>query len=436
MKNNSFGSKIKLVSLFAIPIIVLFFQSSCSDKEDNNNPDTSLKKPKIEITSPDTNMQVQCYISQEILVNLTAESNPVSGKALSSLQISFKFEDEDEVILLDSAISGNQFSLNNYPLTAYSSTGDEIWTFRVTDADGQYSETHLEFEISDSPPPSIAFIGGIYQPLNIPYTTGDATFEVGSQFVFGIVANTQSDKDLRRIFVERVYENVATLTILDSAFSSFAYTITIICFTYPTPGSEDFTITVWDKNDKSASVGFTITTEAADPELSTFTNIVLGSYDPTSPNGCFAAVTGETFSIPDAANNPEKIDWIYFDGSTYGHTIMAPDNDVILGEFATVADWTIRNATRFVRTNIDVATFDIIQDKNTLIAVISPYISTLNESYISELMPPPGEGLNPGDIYAFKTASDELLGLIKIKEVNQGASNGLSTIKYDVKIQE
>lgn len=284
--------------------------------------------------------------------------------------------------------------------------------------------------------PTLAFLGGNYPPLGIPYTTGDVTLEVSSQFVFGITANSQSDKDLRRVFIQKVYENVAPVTVLDSNFSSKTFTLSVEGFAYPTEGTEDFTITVWDKNDKSATLGFTLTTVLGDPELLTYTDIVLGSYDATAPPSSFASVTGETFSILDAANNPEKIDWIYFDGATYGHTIMAPDNPVVEQVFASVGGWTTRNATRFVRTNLDVPTFDVIEDKTTLIAAISPYIATLSQSYISQLMPAPGEGFDVGDIYAFKTASDEFLGLIKIKEVNQGADDGLSTIKYDVKIQE
>lgn len=284
-------------------------------------------------------------------------------------------------------------------------------------------------------PPTIAFLGGIYQPLNLERVDGDVTVSVGEQFVFGISAN-KGDKDLRRVYIERVYENVATVIVLDSVFSNASFNLDIITFAYPTAGTEDFTCTVWDKNDKTASIGFTITTTIADPEMSTFTNIELGSYDPSAPNSSFASVTGETFSIVDAAANSDKIDWVYFDGATYGHTIMAPSDDVVLDVFASVGSWTTRNATKFIRTNITASVFDGIPDKNTLIAAISPFIATLNQSYISELMPAPGEGFAVGDVYAFKTAGAELLGMIKITEVNQGTSNGLSTIKYDVKIEE
>jgi hypothetical protein len=284
--------------------------------------------------------------------------------------------------------------------------------------------------------PSLAFLGGIYQPLNLERIDSDVTLDVGSQFVFGVTSTAQSDKNLNRIRIERVFENVATVVVLDSAFDSKTFTLDLIGFAYPTAGTEDFTVQVWDKNDKSASIGFTITTEVADPEMSTYTNIELGSYDPTAPNSSFASVTGETFSIVEAAANPEKIDWIYFDGVTYGNTIMAPSNDIILQVFASVGSWTTRNATKFVRTSLNAATFDAIPDKNTLIAAISPFLSSLTLPYISELMPAPGEGFDVGEVFAFKTAGAELLGLIKITEVNPGATNGLSTIKYDVKIQQ
>jgi hypothetical protein len=284
--------------------------------------------------------------------------------------------------------------------------------------------------------PTITFLGGTYTPLNLERVDADVTKTTGEQFVFGVSANSQSDKDLRRVLIQRVYENVATVVVLDSAFSNKAFQLDIITFAYPTPGSEDFTCTVWDKNDKSASIGFTITTTVPDPMMSTYTDIVLGSYDPAAPNSSFASVTGETFSITDAAANSDKIDWIYFDGVTYGNTIMAPNDDIILQVFSSVQNWTTRNATKFVRTNITSSVFDGIAEKNGLIASLSPYLTTLNLSYISELLPAPGDGFAVGDVFGFKTAGEELLGLIKITEVNPGTTGGLSTIKYDVKIQQ
>jgi hypothetical protein len=429
----------RLSSLSAQIIIFLFSalilsQVSCSKKEDDDSSSTPERKPVITLAFPDTNF-IEAFPSQVILINLVAESNQISGKELSSFSVTSRFEDNSFVSVFDTVIHGNEFMLIDFPIQANPENGTEIWLFKITDVDGQKSEISITLNITGHPP-SIALLGGTYEPLNLERIDGDVTKTVGEQIVFGIVANSQSSAELRRIFIQRVYENVATLTLLDSSFSQMSFELDVVTWAYPAVGQEVFTCTVWDKNDFSASVEFTVTTVASDPEMSTFTNIVLGSYDPAAPNSSFASVTGETFSIIDAAANSDKIDWIYFDGATYGNTIMAPSDDFILQVFASVENWTTRNATKFVRTNITASVFDAISEKNALIASISPYLTNLNESFISELMPSPGQGFSVGDVYGFRTAGTEHLGLIKITEVNEGATNGLSTIKYDVKVQE
>jgi hypothetical protein len=79
---------------------------------------------------------------------------------------------------------------------------------------------------------------------------------------------------------------------------------------------------------RSASISFTITTTPGDPGIHVYTDIQLGSYS-SATNSSFASATGETFSLSEANGSPDiqnKIDWVYFHGATYGHTLMSPSN--------------------------------------------------------------------------------------------------------------
>jgi len=366
------------------------------------------------------------------MVTLTATSNTSTGKVLSEFMITSKLGDNPSITILDSVLTENEFLLPDFPIQANFENGAEVLTFTVTDIEGEFYTDSITLNISGHPP-ALNFSGGEYEPGK-QRVTGDTTLAIGQQFCIGINAISQTDTTLRRVFVQRIYENTSILVMQDTVINSTTYTNDIITFTYPVPGTEVIECTVWDSYDLSTTISLTITTIPPDPNMLTFTNIVLGSYDPLSPPASFSATTGEIYSLGDAAENSEMIDWIYFDGSTYGHTIMAPDDDIILQVYTTVENWPVRNSTRFTRTSISGSTFNAITNKSTLIAAISQQ-GTIDQSYISEFMPS-GEGFAAGDVYAFQTDPDELWGLIKITEVNEGSSNGLSTIKFDVKIAD
>lgn len=416
-----------LLALVAGSIII---QLSCSKKETEDPPVVEIK-PKISLTSPDTSY-LECHPLQVVSVTLTANSNLNTGKALSEFLITSKLDDNAFITVLDTVLTDNEFVLTDFPIQANFENGEEVWTFTVIDIAGEYFTDSITLNISGHPP-ALTFVGGEYEPGK-SRITGDTTLIIGHEFCLGISAFSQTDTTLRRVFVQRIFESISFITLLDTVINDTTFTFDLISFAYPTPGTEVIECTVWDGYDLNTFNSLTITVTPPDPNILTFTNIELGSYDPLSPPASFASTTGEPYSLGNAADNSEIIDWIYFDGATYGHTIMAPDDDFILQVYPSVGDWPVRNSTRFTRTNITPGIFDAINNKSTLIAVISQQ-GTIDQSYISEMMPA-GEGFIVGDVYAFQTDPGELWGLIKIIEVNQGSSNGLSTIKFDVKIED
>ncbi|MCF8378374.1 MAG: hypothetical protein K9H49_02285 [Bacteroidales bacterium] len=284
-------------------------------------------------------------------------------------------------------------------------------------------------------PPTITFLGGVHPGTGWDRVDGDVTLEVGEPFVFGFTAQSKSDKNLSTIKVTRDYENVSQTTVLDSAVSVSSFTVDIETIAFPNnPGSEVFTIKVTDKNGLSTSASFTITTVPGDPGISSYTNITLGSYT-SATNSSFASITGETFSMTEAqdADVQAKIDWVYFHGATYGHTVMSPTNNNLYAVYPQIENWTNKNNTLFAKTALNQAAYDLVTDKNILILTIQNTGVTLNSNFFSELISNPG-GFAVGDVLAFETHTGNR-GLLIIKEVNSASPNGNSTIKYDIKVE-
>lgn len=284
-------------------------------------------------------------------------------------------------------------------------------------------------------PPTVTFLGGIYTPWGVERVSSDKTMAVGEGFVFGFTATSKSDKNLSRILVKRNYENVSNITMLDSAVSVKSFTLDIETIAYPnTLGVEVFEVTVTDANNKSASISFTITTTPGDPGIHVYTDIQLGSYN-SPTNSSFASATGETFSMTQANGSTaiqNKIDWVYFHGATYGHTLMSPSNIVVYDLYPSVATWLNKKTTKFAKTTLTSSQYNAVMSKNELVLTIQNQGINLVNNYYSQSLSNPG-GFSVNDVIAFETQGGKY-GLLLVTEVNPGASVGLSTIKYNIKV--
>jgi hypothetical protein len=273
-------------------------------------------------------------------------------------------------------------------------------------------------------PPSIAFLGGEYEPGK-ERVDSDVTLTVGTQFVFGITASKVSDKDLRRILIERKYENVSTITVMDTAISTASFTIDIITFAYPTPGSEDFECTVWDKNDKSSTISFTVTTTPATSNITTYEDKILGAQD-SNTGSSFASADGTVYMLADAKENSAEIDFMYFYGQNNLATLAAPDDSDAALVFNNVQNglqtWDVLNDTRFKETTLSSADFNAINSSTQLVTVAT-LPTAPDQTKINNLA--------VGKVLAFETV-DELYGLIRIDKIN-GTTDG--SIEITVKVQ-
>lgn len=267
-------------------------------------------------------------------------------------------------------------------------------------------------------PPSLSFLGGEGR------IDSDETLTVGTEFTFGFTASKVSDQDLRRVLIQRKFENVSTITVLDSAISAASFTLDITTFAYPTVGAEDFEITVTDKADKSSTISFTITTTPAASNITTYIDKILGAQGNTTGSS-FASMDGTVYELADAKANSEKIDWMYFYGATNLATLASPDDDaaaqVFNGEPNGLQNWDTKNATRFKLTTLSGADFNAI---NTSVQLVTA--ATLPTAPVETKI----NNLSAGKVLAFETW-DEKYGLIRIDAVS-GTSDGSITITVKV----
>jgi hypothetical protein len=259
-------------------------------------------------------------------------------------------------------------------------------------------------------PPSLSFLGGQYEPGH-DRVDGDVTLTVGTPFVFGIAGSTNSDKDLKRLRIERKYENVSTLEVLDSTFSVSAISFDIQVVSYPNVGSEDFECTLWDKNDKSTTISFTVTTEAAAPDITVYTDVILGSQTNNQDGSFFASLDGTVYNQAEAKINYDKVDFLYYYGASNLATIASPDdadaatiyNNAVNG----LQTWTDLNSTKFKVTSLSTTDFNAITTSNQIIT---------SATLPSEPNSSDATDLSVGDVLAYKTM-DAQYGLIHIDAI-------------------
>ncbi len=290
----------------------------------------------------------------------------------------------------------------------------------------------------DQNPPTITLLTGVHAGSGLERVTADTTVEAGEVFVIGFTAKTGSDKNLSEIVVNRTYENIDISTVWDTGNINIAsYTRDLLITAYEgTPGSEEFELTVTDKNGTTGAVSFVVTTIPGDPGIWVFTNVEMGSYTSQIHNG-FSSSTGNTHFVDSTGVDDESlIDWVYYDG-TNGNTFISPSNPALYNIYPVVQNWTSKNNTLFEKSDLTEGVFDDISDKDELIYRINNTIInglTLEDNFFSELTSEPG-GISGNDIFVFQTQNNKK-GLIKIKQVNQGFTEGESTIKFDIKVEK
>ncbi len=436
MKRLSKSAMLQLLAILCLGIII-----SCSKKDETEEP--APMPPSLTIESP-VSTTVQAYPGQAFNLTVVAASNPTSGAPLSNFTVIRTFADSSPVTEMDSSFSDVTFSLVNFPIHAYELNGLDVWTLKVTDNAGESAEASFTFEITGVAPdfsPQMILKTGTHSSGN-PYISDDQTLQINFPFAIGVeaTANNESQANLSHLKIERIFEQVSTSIAYDEELNAMTFSVDVQTISYPAVGDELWRITLTDENNEQAIKEFTITTIVADPGISTYNNITLGSYA-SVVNGAIDADLGTVYSLAEANDDQQvqaKIDWLYYEGATGGHTLMSPSNNNISIVFPSIDQWQIRNETMIGLTALGVTDFNSIENISQLIALIQGQLVSgnldLSHNFYSQNMSSPG-GFEVGDIIAFESSTGNY-GLIRIKQINPGVTTGESEIVIDLKVEK
>jgi hypothetical protein len=198
--------------------------------------------------------------------------------------------------------------------------------------------------------PSIDFKGGTN------YTFEDVTVSTNDQILVGILAamHSETQKPLTRFTLK-----VGTTNLVDSTFSANTfdadYTIS-----FAEIGTATLTARITDEGGFSDEVSFNIIIEQGGVKVKKNNDVFMGSFN--DPAGSFySTIEEEVYRVPEAKENQEKVDFIFFRGVTNLNAFAAPDDaDVNTISDFQLNDWTTKNQTRFQRTTMTAADFDAI----------------------------------------------------------------------------
>ena len=196
-------------------------------------------------------------------------------------------------------------------------------------------------------------------------------------------------------------------------------------FTVPTDeiGSVNASIIVTDKDGQVETKTFTIEVES---NIATYEAVLLGSQDSETLGSFYSTVTNEVYTIADAAENSDLIDFVYFYGSSRKATIGAPDDEVgVQDVFGTVANWETKNNTLFNLADLQPDEFYEITDSSELIELTADSQGWINRvTFLAE-----------GDIVEFVTV-DGKSGVFIVTSIEGETYGSESKITIEVKIEK
>ena len=263
------------------------------------------------------------------------------------------------------------------------------------------------------------------------FTSSDATITQGDSLTVGVIctSNATSGKKLESFRIYMIINNVTQpdiVEILDIDATTFSQAYSI---TFPDVLAGKLYAEITDKDGKKNSVNFNVTVEESAGPIHTYTAILMGGQSNVGTGSFYSTGEDMVYLANEAVNNQEKIDFVFFYGTTNQYSIGAPDDDqVAIAHDATgVPTWTIKNATKFSSDAIANLNWADVTDDGLIISNASNVTVSLANELVN------------GQIYAFETASTSSnagkMGLFKVIETS-GTSGADRLIEIEVKIQQ
>lgn len=256
------------------------------------------------------------------------------------------------------------------------------------------------------------------------YISGNATLSAGEHFKVGIhaIANASTGAPVTRLTIIRTFINKPD-TVMDSTMSTTVLAFDFNTFANGEIGEETWNFILRDRDGFTAEKSFVITTVSTPGPIQTYTQKILGAQLNAAGN-FLATDDGTIYTLPDAKNNSNRIDFLYFYSFTTMANLAAPDdveaatvyNDPVNG----LQTWAVLNPTLFKKIT-DPVDWDAIQDDTQIIV--------LTQTGVTE---PKVSNLAVHDFIAFITGAGKK-GLLRVDLIT-GEDEG--TIEISVKVQE
>ena len=278
-------------------------------------------------------------------------------------------------------------------------------------------------ENTDPQLPTISFVGGS------GYISADATYPVNTALKVGINAasNATSGAKLTKLVITRTFNNVPTV-VLDSTISVANFNTEGTFNASPVAGTERWSFKVTDADNQSNEISFNIITTPTEATVNIYTAILMGGQGNNTIGSFWSSSNNTVYKQADATNNQNKVDFLYFYGTTNLATIAATDDDQANIAWNNIFNgWTTKNATRFKK----------VTGVNW--EAITANSDDLINSNATDLTLSRSNNLAVGDIIAFETASTSAnankKGLFKVISIT-GTSGADRAITIEVKIKK
>jgi hypothetical protein len=249
----------------------------------------------------------------------------------------------------------------------------------------------------------------------------DTSLVVGERILVGIGALASGENIT---FFQVTVDNGKRSILLDSGLNkpSLQYRVNII---KSASSYEKWTFLVMDRHRNKDSVHIVLGKSDSSNygKIVTYTDVKLGGQDNLDAGSFYCFNGGEIYFLHDAYLNQSKVDLIYYFGQ-YDATFSSPSEAEAPAYFSGpegIANWTVKNETRYDTTLLSPQLFDEAADDSLLLAVYEPTAGKRKAKY-----------LEPGMVISFKSPLGKI-GLIKVIEAVPGP---VGSVKCTIKIQE
>lgn len=257
--------------------------------------------------------------------------------------------------------------------------------------------------------------------LDSGFVFRDTTLSIGNVIHVGIKAQGNG---ANLTFFHISWNNGTEHTLLDSGLNqpSFIYDMSI---TKSANESEIWKFIVMDRDRNFSSVQLTLIKDSSSHygPIRTFRDILLGAQDNTGAGSFYSIGANRRFTLDEAYLRQDSVDLVYY-FYLYDATFASPAESDVTSIFtgpSGIANWTVKNETRYDTTGIASTYFSISLNDSLILAAYEPVNLKRKAKYIL-----------PGMVISFRDPKGKL-GLIHVKDVVQGSTG---QVLIDLKIQQ